>query len=354
MKNQFAMFAAAGFLFLIPSSPPMAAPIVTFTQSTMVRTQVQGGGAYQVLDLFYSNSTGSEFLGYEIDVKATTGLLYDPARGQDDRQLNPPAAGQDGDTAGAVDTWVNTVMSSAAKIDGGYLASILSNPAGYIASGGNTTVPAPGFIRLNWAVSDNVLGDIKGDDNDLNNHPDGPFAATSPYHIARILASESASGTIRFETSDTSAPGTASTFNFNFGGFTDHRPIVGPEAPQTQTVNGQIITTDFDAVDIDTPAGPFTWAIAPGGFVPLYPGAIDHSADPTIDANGVFSWNTLGAARGVYTFNITAQDGGPGPPLTSPPSPFVVTVTAVPEPTILSLLGLAMVGAVGFVRRRTG
>lgn len=216
MTLKVSIFAATGILCLSVSSFAAAAPIVTFTQSTMVRSQVQGAGTYQVLDLFYSNSPGAEFLGYEIDVRTTSGFLYDPARGQDDRQVNPIPVDptfQEGETRGAVDTWVNTVMTSAARIDFGYSASILANPVGYLASGGSTTIPAPGFTRLNWVVDDSQVED----DNDLNDHPaDGPIAATAPYHIARIVADPTATGTIRFETSDTLNPATTSVFNFTF------------------------------------------------------------------------------------------------------------------------------------------
>jgi hypothetical protein len=144
--------------------------------------------------------------------------------------------------------------------------------------------------------------------------------------------------------------------DFGFGGPVGNTPpVVGLEAPQVQNTNGQVITTDFDAVDAETPGGPFDWAFTLGSFVPDLVGGVNNSASPTInDANGVFSWNTLGAARGVYTWNITATDGGPGDALTSAPSPFVVTITAVPEPGSIALFGIAMVGGLGLFRRRNG
>jgi hypothetical protein len=228
MSSKEFKFALLGLA--LAASSAVAAPVVTFSRSTQVRTQTQGGGTYQVLDLFYSNSAGAEFLGYQLNVTTTAGTLFDPARGQDDRQTETDPGTEDFETRGAVDTWVNTVATATAKIDYGYVPNIVSNPAGYNMTGGSQTVPAAPFTFLDVFVNDSVAGD----DNDMSNHPDGPFVGSAPYHIARILAAPFATGTIRFQTSDSSAPGTLSDFNYFFGFDGEHQPVVDPEPPESK------------------------------------------------------------------------------------------------------------------------
>jgi hypothetical protein len=191
-----------------------AAPIVTMVETNGVnRVPTPGNpGPYKTIDLFLTNSDGAEFTNYRLIVNATLGSLFDPARLQDDRQQNNAT---EANNAGSVDTWANTVMSAAAKDDGGFAASITPNGTSYIPAGAS---PAPPFTFLDWSVFDTNTND----DNNLNDFPasgGGPFAVVAPYHIARILATDGAAGagTVQFQAFDTQSSGVATTFNFQYG-----------------------------------------------------------------------------------------------------------------------------------------
>jgi hypothetical protein len=100
---------------------------------------------------------------------------------------------------------------------------------------------------------------------------------------------------------------------------------------------------------------PITWG--PMTFVDFVAshGALDatgdaEAANATFDAGTqLFSWNTVGAPRGTYTWSVQASNtAGTNSDLVT------VVITEVPEPATIALFGIAMVGGLGLVRRRNG
>jgi hypothetical protein len=342
-------FKAVKFAFvalLATASSAMAGNITMTASPGTARTQTQGMGTYDVYDFFLTMAPEGTFSNYTINALATAGNLADPARLQDDRQVQPQTGAANGNTLGHVDLWVNTPFSAAGKEDGGTPASITPNPAFYQPTGSGA---APLFTQLSWLVFDQQTND----DNDLNDHPETPLPATAPYHIARILATPNGTGTVNFELVETG--GAIQPFAFTYGAVvTDVDPMIIDEVdPVGINANDPgTYTNDMQLIDPDDVA--HTWAVGSVNYVPGFPGAGPPPAgagNPTIDNNGLFSWTTLGLPRGVYTWSLTATDAdGTG----SDAGTLTVNINAVPEPGSIALFGIAMVGGLGLFRRRNG
>jgi hypothetical protein len=332
-------FAFVGCLVLVVAGSAVAAPVITMSSTlNVVRgANPQQGTAFDVYDFFYSSTAGAQFTNYDITATALTGTLADPVRQQDDRQMDPEALPATALNAGNVDLWVNTVMSSVGKTDGGLNATISQNPAFYQSTGLGA---APPFTQLQWAVLDVELED----DNDLSDHSSGAFAQVAPYHIARILATPGGTGTVAFRAFDTATPN-GTNFMFNYGEVVgppfavDDLTLTSGRLPGALVTGGPLGTNDDD----DPDAG-IAWLLesftGPGGAV----------VGATVDAaSGVFSWQSSASSPlGTYTAVIRGtNDDTPAGSDTGN-----LSFRLVPEPATFSLFGLAMVGALGFIRRR--
>jgi len=110
------------------------------------------------------------------------------------------------------------------------------------------------------------------------------------------------------------------------------------------------VTHTFNATNPDGDS--LTWSgFAFASYMPAYGG---NGAGPIVAATfdtgtQAFSWNTTGSPRGIYVWNVGVSDGE-----ASDQGTITVHVTAVPEPSIALLCGLAIFGLTGVVRHRGG
>jgi hypothetical protein len=134
------------------------------------------------------------------------------------------------------------------------------------------------------------------------------------------------------------------------GGVVNIAPSVADLPLFTTTTLGEVV--NLQPIDSAPGTPPIAWSAVLGNYAPGHGapgdapglGSASFAINPT---SGAFQFNTLGATRGVYTFNGTAT--GPGGTDTFSLS---VDVTQVPEPATLGLIGLSLVGLVGYRRKK--
>jgi hypothetical protein len=110
---------------------------------------------------------------------------------------------------------------------------------------------------------------------------------------------------------------------------------------------GQIFGTGVITANLQASNGPNTWtALTPSSGTP--------ALAATLTPEGGFSWDPAGSRRGPlgngvqYSWMATASNGPD-----SSDTAVAITLTLVPEPATISLFGLAMIGVLGLIRRRS-
>jgi hypothetical protein len=186
------------------------------------------------------------------------------------------------------------------------------------------------------------------------------FALPAPVQsvaFAQIVVADAASATVQYNGLvgfPTSAGLPLASISGCIGlqcGGGDVAPVVADVAGQTNALGDVIMLMPMDSAP---GTAPVTFSALTGPTYTKGFGAPDHafglgnatwSWDP---ATQKFQFNTLGSTRGTYVW--TGEASGPGG---SDPFSITVDVRHVPEPATLSLLGLALVGFVGFARKRS-
>jgi hypothetical protein len=136
--------------------------------------------------------------------------------------------------------------------------------------------------------------------------------------------------------------GTADGMEFPITGVFGGEPILLPEISLVNL--GEIQSTATIMANLNASNGPNTWSA-------LTPTAGTPAMGATLSAQGAFSWDPAGSARGpkgngrVYSWTATATNAG------GADTDVAITLSLVPEPATLSLFGLAIVGFLGFRKR---
>jgi hypothetical protein len=182
-------------------------------------------------------------------------------------------------------------------------------------------------------------------------NPPGVATATNVWQFAQLAIPDAASGTFSFNGTFTvqNAQGNNSLDIVSGGTFPGLTlpPVVNPLDFTSIFLNATVSGT-VTATNNPTSWGPAGPSIPLASYTPNYGavGGVGFVANAGWDpATQQFSWNTTGAKRGEYVWNVSATNaGGTG-------NGTVTVFIYGPEPASIVLAGLAMIGMIGFARR---
>jgi PEP-CTERM motif len=170
-----------------------------------------------------------------------------------------------------------------------------------------------------------------------------PQTAVPPLAIAQIVIPDAAAGQVSYRGQITVLRGGA-----NVDLPVEMGILGGVPAPDIQLVNlGEIESGAVIMAQLNATNGPNTWSN-------LVPTMGSPALAATLGADGKFSWDPTGSARGakgsgnvMYSWSATATNAG------GFDTDVAITLKLIPEPATLSLVGLAVIGFVGLARRRS-
>jgi len=310
----FVSTANADFVVWLSDKSPAQSPVPGMLDATLASAGASGS-------LYLYGDGSSELSGLSLDLATT------------------------GNAIKFTSAVVNNPASRWSFLDGPLVVgdSLITNiggaaiPPGAVGVGGPVAdeVPGAGFLlatigytglgnatsnsNLELRVGSNLIADYEG--NAAMVRLGGPNA---PLVDGTVTPNVGAAGTIKFGAVVTNtAPVVTSD-------------IISATVPAL--VSHQMVATD------DGPLSSLSWTISNFSG----PGVPPHA--PTISSTGLLTWDTNGGAKGgQYIATVMATDAGS--PILSGQGTLTINLT-VPEPASFGLASLAMIGLVGFARRR--
>jgi hypothetical protein len=164
-------------------------------------------------------------------------------------------------------------------------------------------------------------------------------------NFAQLVIPDAAAATVNFRGAVTALVGGVQT-DFPVSGMIGLGPVgMAPVIAPVALGEVETLGTIMQQLGVSAGDAPITWS-------GLTPSAGSPAAAATLSAEGLFSWDPAGSARGpkgngiAYSWTATATNA------TGADTRVAISLSLIPEPATVSLFGLAMVALVGCFRKR--